>query len=172
MKNRGRLRCQQFSLNVIFCIIGIVSIFSSVSLDTMGINPTLIAYDDFVGDILNAVSIMTGFLGTLIAIVLSLPDDLKIVKDIRNSKQATTEFILVLIYPFIAGVLLIILAIYYRLYLNNTCLFNFGGSINTVMLFLFILFIGLFCLMVYVSIRMISANEKEVEDIINPKIKK
>ena len=57
-----------FSLAVSFCL--------AIYIDGAGINEKLISYYDFIGDILNFSSILTGFLGAIISILTSISEKL------------------------------------------------------------------------------------------------
>lgn len=75
--------------------------------------------NDFVGDVLNFSSIMTGFLGAMLGILASISKSTAIMKTIFETKRAKLQLILSIIVPFAVGMVNIIVCAFYRLFLSN-----------------------------------------------------
>lgn len=75
--------------------------------------------NDFVGDVLNFSSIMTGFLGAMLGILASISKSTAIMKTIFEIKRAKLQLILSIIVPFAVGMVNIIVCAFYRLFLSN-----------------------------------------------------
>lgn len=75
--------------------------------------------NDFIGDVLNFSSIMTGFLGAMLGILVSISKSTVIMKTIFETQRAKTQLILSIIVPFIVGMVNIIICAFYRLFLLN-----------------------------------------------------
>lgn len=75
--------------------------------------------NDFVGDVLNFSSIMTGFLGAMLGILASISKSTAIMKTIFETKRAKIQLILSIIVPFAVGMVNIIVCAFYRLFLSN-----------------------------------------------------
>lgn len=93
---------------------------------------------DFIGDVLNFSSIMTGFLGAMLGILASISKSTSIMKSIFETKQAKLQLIVSVIIPFFSGMINIIICALYRLMLNNQIKINYMSFlfISTTLFFL------------------------------------
>lgn len=74
---------------------------------------------DFIGDVLNFSSIMTGFLGAMLGILASISKSTAIMKTIFETERAKLQLILSIIVPFTVGLINISICAFYRLLLQN-----------------------------------------------------
>ncbi|MGT2964188.1 hypothetical protein [Streptococcus acidominimus] len=84
--------------------------------------PYLISFknhSDFVGDVLNFSSILTGFLGALLGILVSISKTSKVMINILDSHIAKMQFVFSLVIPFALGIVNVLVCMFYRLYLVN-----------------------------------------------------
>ena len=101
--------------------------------------------NDFVGDVLNFSSIMTGFLGAMLGILASISKSTTIMKTIFETARAKLQLILSIIIPFSVGMINIIICVLFRLLLNN----GIGSKL------MLVLFIGSTLIFIFSSIVMI-----------------
>lgn len=94
------------------------------------LNYTLNNYYDFIGDVLNFSSIFTGFLGVILGILVSINADSILINKIMTSSIAKRDLYILIIVPFISGMLNICINIFYRLVLTNPTLHGFLQGIN------------------------------------------
>lgn len=81
--------------------------------------------DDFIGDVLNFSSIMTGFLGAMLGILASISKSTTIMKTIFETARAKLQLILSIIIPFSVGMINITICALFRLLLKNGISNNF-----------------------------------------------
>lgn len=111
MKNIKRNRFWIIYL-IIAVIIGLLSVPLSKSFTRLDIK-------DFIGDVLNFSSIMTGFLGAMLGILASISKSTSLMKTIFETERAKLQLILSIIVPFGVGLVNIIICAIYRLLLQN-----------------------------------------------------
>lgn len=127
-----------FKLNRYWIIYGtVLSIVLVISFLTNSIFSKL-NVSDFIGDVLNFSSIMTGFLGAMLGILASISKSTSIMKSIFETKQAKLQLIVSVIIPFFSGMINIIICALYRLMLNNQIELNYMSFlfISTTLFFL------------------------------------
>ncbi|HHT7774686.1 TPA: hypothetical protein ACT2GI_001520 [Streptococcus suis] len=111
MKNIRRNRFW-FLYLIIAIIIGMISFPLSDAFIKLDVK-------DFIGDVLNFSSIMTGFLGAMLGILASISKSTTIMKTIFETERAKLQLILSIIIPFAVGMVNIITCAFYRLFLQN-----------------------------------------------------
>lgn len=107
--------------------------------------------EDFIGDVLNFSSIMTGFLGAMLGILASISKSTTIMKTIFETRRVKLQLILSIIIPFFVGMINVIICILFRLLLKNgidsksilvlfissTLIFIFSSIVMVVLIFIF-----------------------------------
>lgn len=101
----------------IFCFVLLISYWTSGFFVKLNIT-------EFIGDVLNFSSIMTGFLGAMLGILASISKSTSIMKSIFETKQAKLQLIVSVIIPFLSGMANIIICSLFRLMLNNQIKIN------------------------------------------------
>lgn len=156
-----------FSLAVSFCL--------AIYIDGAGINEKLISYYDFIGDILNFSSILTGFLGAIISILTSISRSSPIITRILKNKKAFHQFVLCMAIPFLSGIFTIIWSMLFRVELMNPDNLQFGVPSNIVLLTLTLFFIFSSILMTitifYIFFKEDSEVGKREKEIFKPTLK-
>lgn len=123
---------------------------------------------EFIGDVLNFSSIMTGFLGAMLGILASISKSTSIMKSIFETKQAKWQLMVSVIIPFLSGMLNIIICSVYRLLLNNQMKLNYMSFlfISTTLFFLvssIVMVILIFALYFYEGNKKTSRKIKKIE---------
>lgn len=121
------------SLGVSYCL--------ASQIDGAGINEKLISYYDFIGDILNFSSILTGFLGAIISILTSISRSSPIITRILKNKKAFRQFVLCMAIPFLSGIFTIIWSMLFRIVIMNPDNLHFELPSNIILLTLTLFFI-------------------------------
>lgn len=120
---------------ILFYILSLgISIYFAFKIDQLGINENLVLYYDFIGDILNFSSILTGFLGAVISILTSISRSSKIITTILKNTKAFRQFILCMAIPFLSGVFTIIWSMIFRLKLNNADFLDNNINFNVILI--------------------------------------
>ncbi|HEP1337784.1 TPA: hypothetical protein ACSEJ5_001562 [Streptococcus pyogenes] len=101
----------------IFCTVLLISYLTSGFFVKLNIT-------EFIGDVLNFSSIMTGFLGAMLGILASISKSTSIMKSIFETKQAKLQLIVSVIIPFLSGMTNIVICSLFRLMLNNQIKIN------------------------------------------------
>ncbi|HEM6084177.1 TPA: hypothetical protein U2B86_000249 [Streptococcus suis] len=101
---------------IIYIIIAVIIGLFSVPLSK---HFTKLDIKDFIGDVLNFSSIMTGFLGAMLGILASISKSTALMKTIFETEKAKLQLILSVIVPFSVGLVNIIICAIYRLLLQN-----------------------------------------------------
>ncbi|QQP71225.1 hypothetical protein JHE06_05495 [Carnobacterium sp. CS13] len=136
---RSIIRKYRFLL--FYIITFIISVILANYLNKIGINENLLYYYDFVGDILNFSSILTGFLGAVISILTSISKSSPIITRILKNKKALKQFIWCMAIPFCSGIFTIIVSMFFRILLQNPDSFNMMININVLLLFMSLFFV-------------------------------
>ncbi|MGT2959319.1 hypothetical protein A9Q68_10065 [Streptococcus bovimastitidis] len=123
---------------------------------------------EFIGDVLNFSSIMTGFLGAMLGILASISKSTSIMKSIFETKQAKWQLMVSVIIPFLSGMLNIIICSVYRLLLNNQMKINYMSFlfISTTLFFLIssiVMVILIFALYFYEGNKKTSRKIRKIE---------
>lgn len=126
--------------------------------------------NDFIGDILNFSSIMTGFLGAMLGILASISKSTSIMKTIFETQRAKMQLILSIIVPFIVGMINIIICAFYRLFLSN----NLDNKIMSVLFWASTLFfiVSSVLMVVLIFIFYFFENDEIDNTIMKPQKKK
>lgn len=99
------------------------------------LNSSLNEYETFIGDVLNFTSILTGFLGVILGILTSISKESYLMNLIMDKSIIKKQLFINLLVPFIFGSLNIVVAISYRLALNNTDIPLLINSMNLIFIF-------------------------------------
>lgn len=123
---------------------------------------------EFIGDVLNFSSIMTGFLGAMLGILASISKSTSIMKSIFETKQAKWQLMVSVIIPFLSGMLNIIICSVYRLLLNNQMKIHYMSFlfISTTLFFLvssIVMVILIFALYFYEGNKKTSRKIRKIE---------
>lgn len=158
-------------------ILGLVISFTlALYLDKIGLNESLKEYYDFVGDILNFSSILTGFLGAVISVLTSISKSSPIITRVLRSKKALNQLITSMGIPFFLGFVVIFLSMIYRLKLKNELFLSTVSYLNVTLLTLTMYFVVTSILMTVIIffiffLEGISNDQKKGTDKLRPRLK-
>lgn len=154
----------------------ITSIYFAFEIDRLGVNESLTSYYDFIGDILNFSSILTGFLGAIISILTSISRSSPIITRILKNNKAFRQFVLCMAIPFLSGVFTIVWSMLFRLKLNNADFLNMSLHFNVILITLTLFFLFSSVLMTitifYIFFKEDKENSVKEKTVITPRLKK